>query len=181
VGKRRYCIVLEEKTIKSFKAHIMRKTGDLKKGDLSKWIETIIKNSIREEHQQHQHTSYNQHAMSKEEEMISTLTELMKDISSHFWKLDNPFPFRCGIDIHKKTLKTAISEVRGHDYRTTKKWFDRLLEFGFIRRARNNEYKIFNDGHESYDVKVEPKPEPKQEISTEQKQQEFDSVMEQLK
>jgi hypothetical protein len=160
----------------------MSRTGDLKKGDLSKWIETILKNSIREDKQQ-QHTTFNQHGMSKEEEMISTLTELMKDISSYFWKLDKPFPFRCGIDIHKRTLKTAISEVRGHDYRTTKKWFDRLLEFGFIRRARNNEYKIFNDGHESYDVKVEveSKPEPKQEISAEQKQQEFDSIIEGLK
>jgi hypothetical protein len=123
----RRCVVIPEDVWKGFKAYIMRKQGDLKKADMSKWIIIGMRTLIRQEQQQ-QHTTYNPHAMSKEEEMVFTLTELMKDISSYFWKLENPFPFRCGVDVHKKTLKTAISEIRGHDYRTTRKYEFHLSE-----------------------------------------------------
>jgi hypothetical protein len=168
--KIRLCIVLPTKTDKELRSFIHKKQGSYKKGDLSKWVNISIRNLIKQEQQQH--TTCYQHGMSKEEEMISTLTELMKDISSYFWKLDNPFPFRCGIDIHKKTLKSGISNIRGGDYRTSKKWIERLLDYGFIRKASNNQYKILNDGHESYDIKQEER---------EQKEREFDKTMEDLK
>ena len=158
-GKNRHDLVIPDDIWKKLKIFIVNKQGDFKKGDLSKWVVIAIRNLIREERQHHQHSAYNLDAMSKEEEMTSTLSELMKDISRYFWKLETPFPFRVGIDIHKKTLKTAISVMKGRDQRTIKKWEQRLVEFGFLRKSSNNQYKILNDGHESYDTKQESKEE----------------------
>lgn len=172
-----YHLVTTEEMIKTLQAYIRDKQGRIKKGDFSKYVNKAIKDLISRDKQQ-QHTTYDQHAMSKEEEMIITLTDLMKDISSYFWKLETPFPFRAGLPVSIKTLKHAIAHVRGSDYRTTKKWFNRFLEYGFISKIRNREVRILNDGHESYDVN--PKPEPKKEVSTDQKQREFDSTIERL-
>jgi hypothetical protein len=164
MGKRNYTFSLEEKLITDFRVYIIRKKGDIKKNDLSEMLGIFIKNGIEQDRHHHQHTTYDQHAMSKEEEMIVTLTDLMKDISMYFWKLETPFPFRCGVDIHKKSLQKAIKVLRGSDYRTPKKWIDRFLEFGFIKKEPNNEYKILNDGHDSFDLKQEHEKQNKKEI-----------------
>ena len=158
----------------AFRAYIIRKTGDLKKGDLSKWVETQLKNVIREEQQQQQHSTYDRHSMSKDEETVETLTDLMKQIKSILWNdTQNPMDITCGNNCHKKILRKAISKVRNiHDRRQINIWFDRLVEFGFISKAANSQYKILNDGHDSLDIKQEQREQDKQEI---------DSVIEGLK
>ena len=172
--KIQYHLVVEERTMKEFKALIMRKTKDIKKGDLSKWFEIIVKDRIREEQQQQQHSAYDRHSMSKDEEMVETLTDLMKQIKSILWNdTQNPMDISCGNNCHKKVLRKAITKVRNiHDRRQINVWFDRLAQFGFIKKAANSQYKILNDGHDSLDVKQEQR---------EQDKQEFDSVMEGLK
>jgi len=159
--------------VKAFKQYIMHKTGDFKKGDLSKWVEIIIKNSIREDQQQHQHTAYDRHAMSKEEEMVDELVALMKEMRALLWNdPESPIDISCGNNCHKKLLRNTIGKIRGDDYRTKNKWEKRLLEFGFIKKIASSQYKILNDGHESLDIK--------QELQ-EQKKQEFNSLVKGLK
>jgi hypothetical protein len=170
----RHNIIVKDDVWKEFKAYIMRKTKDIKKGDLSKWFEIIVKDRIREEQQQQQHSTYDRHSMSKDEEMVESLTDLMKQIKSILWNdTQNPMDISCGNNCHKKILRKAITKVRNiHDRRQINIWFNRLVDFGFIKKTANSQYKILNDGHDSLDIKQEQR---------EQDKQEFDSVMEGLK
>ena len=165
----RHNIIVKDDVWKEFKSYIMRKTKDMKKGDLSKWFEIIVKNAVREDKQHHQHSAYDRHTMSKEEEMIETLTDLMKQIKSILWNdPQNPMDVSCGNNCHKKIIKNGIAKLKGNDYRTIKKWERRLVEFGFIHKVANSQYKIINDGHDSLDLKQEQQK---------QNQQEFDDII----
>ena len=85
----RHNLVIPDDVMKAFKVFIVNKQSDIKKGDTSKWVVIAMKNLIRQESQQHQYRACHMHDVSKEEEMISNLTELMKDISKFFWKHEN--------------------------------------------------------------------------------------------
>jgi hypothetical protein len=165
MAKRDYHLILEETVMKQFKVYIMRKTHDFKKGDLSKWVETELKNTIREDKQQ-QHTTYGIQTVSKDEGMISTLTDLMKAVKSFLWNdPDKPLDITCGNTCHKDILKNTISKVKNvNDYRSTKKWFDRLIEFSFIRRSKGDTYRIVNDGHDAVSLEQEKKDQINKEI-----------------
>ncbi len=180
MGRRVVQLVTTDERIRAFQRMIMSKQGVIKKGDISKWFNIALDSLIRVDKQQQQHTTCNMHAMSKDEEMVSTLTELMKAIKADLWNdSTNPIDISCGHICHEKVLKNTISKLRGHDSRTTKKWIERLLKFEFIRKAPNKQYRILNDGHQSLDTKQEL---TEQELTEQkQKQREFDSTIEGLK
>ena len=138
----RHNLVIPEEIMKEFKVFIVNKQSDIKKGDLSKWVSIAMRNLMREERQHQQHTAYSLHNMSNEEEMNFTLTELMKEIRSILWNDPlNPIDISCGNSCRDRTLKSAISKIRGQDNRTTNKWVRRLIEYRFIGKFTNGQYK----------------------------------------
>ena len=116
--------------------------------------------------------------LSKEENMIDTLTELMKQIVSSLWNDPvNQIDASCGNNISERLLKDRIAKVRDiGDSRMINNWFDRFLEYNFIHKGPNHQYRILNDGHDSYDMKTEQK---KQQENQDNK--EVDLVMERYK
>jgi hypothetical protein len=77
-------------------------------------------------------------------------------MKTFLWNDPNkPISISCGELVHEKSLEYAISNIRGEDKRTPRKWINRLIKYEFIRKSRNHEYKIINDGHESLDIKQE--------------------------
>lgn len=174
MGKNSHDLVIPPDVWKNFKLFIVRKQGDFKKGDLSKYVVIGIKSLMKEDRQQQHHSAYDRHSMSKDEETVEILTDLMKQIKSILWNdTQNPMDISCGNNCHKKILRKAISKARNiHDHRRINIWFDRLVEFGFIRKLANSQYKILNDGYDSLDIKQEQR---------EQDNQVFDSVIEGLK
>jgi hypothetical protein len=159
----RLVTTIPEEVKKEFRRIISEIDGGFSKYSLKKHTTRAIKQyleRIKLEKQQQQHTTYQINSISKDEEMISNLTELMKEIkTSLYWDDKSPIDISCGNTCHKKVLKNAIGKIQGQDYRTKNKWFDRFIEFKFIIKMPNSKevFRILNDGHNYLE-------EPKEDI-----------------
>ena len=158
---------------KEFRCIIGELDLGFKKYTLKKHTTRAIKQYIeimKQEKQHQQHSTYTINSVSKDEDMIALLTDLMKEIKTIlYWDKQSPLEISCGSVCHQKILKDTIGKIQGRDHRTKVKWFKRLVEFNFIRKMVNSkdQYRILNDGHKSIS-------------SQEERKQQFDQITEGL-
>lgn len=152
--KRHYDFVLEETSIRQLKAFIMSKTGNLKKGDMSKWVEIAINNLVRN---QQQVTTIQQRGLTSEEREYEDTKELMLGISKLIFESRDGEPLMKQDKITHQDISSCIMQVRNlRNDRMVPTWIDRLITHGFIGYSQVNNMKLFVvlDNGQPYQVQV---------------------------
>lgn len=140
-------LVIPDDKWKNLVVFIMNKQGELKKGDLSKWVTIAINNLT---------TGYSTQAQSTQNAnpyLIPKGRLQIKNLMQHICKrwIDSGMrdaPINPGTTIPLIHLDQMIREVTGHhDQRTVKKHIQNLMKFGYITdRGYTGAFLIVNTG-----------------------------------
>ena len=173
---------------REFMLIIQQKHGIYHKGDISKYTEIAIKEFNFKNRKQQQLTRNAQSLKTKE---FFNTQELWEQIVKAYQNFESYGTLERGMRLKEIPLKETIAKIKNVRYdktehRTVDNWVDRLIEHEFIRICGPHMYQVLINSTNWFEQ------EPKETITKQedkasktelmkQKQQEFDTIMEELK